>query len=115
MIELHPTGITFRPDSQRVLARPFITSDEQGIRHAVLRVLQLDDKQVARELAAIRAEFHERHLDLESCWLRTFEIVKPHIPQDRLLDDNQRLYIGALFSGEYALPYSRIALNPDFQ
>ena len=57
MIEIHSTGISFRPDSQRVLARPFITSDVEGIRHAVLRVLSLDESQLARELTAVRAEF----------------------------------------------------------
>lgn len=111
MIAIHPTGLTFRPDNQRVLARPFITSGEQGIRHAISRVLRFDDKQTAKELSTIRTRFHERHIDLESCWLRTFEFVKSHIPKGRCLNDNQRLYIGALFSGEYALE-SAALFNP---
>lgn len=57
MIDIRPTGILFRPDSQRVLARPFITSNAECIRHAILRVLSLSGGQVAAELAAVRAEY----------------------------------------------------------
>lgn len=111
MIDLHPTGIVFKPDNQRVLARPFITSNASGIRHAVLRVLTLDAEQLEAEMEHVRGEFRERHTDLESCWHRTFDLVKGHIPDDCPLNDDQRLYIGALFSGEYALE-SAALFNP---
>ncbi len=111
MIEVRPTGIFFHPDSERVLARPFITSNAEGLRHAILRALSLNTQQVGEELARVRADFHERHIDLEACWRRTFQIVKPHLPDDRPLDEERRLYIGALFSGEYALE-SAALFNP---
>lgn len=111
MIDVCPTGIFFRPDKQRVLARPFITSNVEGLRHAILRALSLDAEQITGELARIRADFHERHLDLESCWHRTFHMVKAHLPDKCSLNEDQRLYIGALFSGEYALE-SAALFNP---
>lgn len=111
MISICPTGIFFRPNSQRVLARPFITSNADGIRHAILRGLSLDGKQVAEELQRIRADFCERHIDLEACWRRTFQKVKAYLPDDRPLDIAQQLYLGALFSGEYAIE-SAALFNP---
>jgi predicted GH43/DUF377 family glycosyl hydrolase len=111
MIDLCFTDIIFRPDSQRVLARPFITSHAEGLRHAIDRALALDDVQTAEQLAKIRANFQDRHLDLESCWRRTFDLVRHHLPEGQALDEVRRLYIGALFSGEYALE-SAALFNP---
>jgi len=111
MNALCPSGIVFRPDTRRVLARPFITSNVEGLRNAIQRALSLDAEQIAAELARIRADFDQRHIDLESCWRRTFQMVKKHAPEGRTLDENEKLYLGALFSGEYALE-SAALFNP---
>lgn len=111
MSDLCFTDIIFRPDSRRVLARPFITSNEDGMRHAIARALALDKEETRTQLAKIRENFQDRHLDLESCWRRTFDLVKHHVPDDQPLDEVGRLYIGALFSGEYALE-SAALFNP---
>ncbi len=110
-IDLHPTGVVFRPDSRRVLVRPFITSDQTGIRHIIDRALALDPAETAAQIALIQADFHERHIDLEPLWRRNFDLVQAHVPAGTLLDDDRRLYLGALFSGEYALE-SAALFNP---
>lgn len=111
MIEIKPTGIFFESDSRQVLARPFVSSHQEGIRGAIRRALSLNTGQIAEELARIRADFDERHIDLESCWRRTFQMVKSRVPNDRTLDENEQLYIGAMFSGEYAIE-SAALFNP---
>jgi predicted GH43/DUF377 family glycosyl hydrolase len=110
-VDLTPTGIVFRPDNRRVLVRPFITSDATSIRHIIDRALSLRPDEVGEQLALIRADFDARHVDLEHRWQRNFELVQPHVPGDASLDRERQLYLGALFSGEYALE-SAALFNP---
>jgi predicted GH43/DUF377 family glycosyl hydrolase len=65
---------------------------------------------VEAQLALLRADFLTRHIDLESCWRRHFSMVRSHVG-DHLLSFSRELYIGALFSGEYALE-SAALFNP---
>lgn len=109
-LEIHPTGISFHPNSKRVLVRPFITQDMDSIRHIIQRALSLDEKDVERELATLREGFKTRHIDLEGCWRRHFSLIREHVDQSSL-SANRQLYLGALFSGEYALE-SAALFNP---
>jgi predicted GH43/DUF377 family glycosyl hydrolase len=109
-IEVHSTDILFSPDSRRVLVRPFIPSSPEGIEHIIARALALSEADVARQLAMVRADFSARHVDLEACWRRHFEMVRDRIGGRTFSLDHQ-LYIGALFSGEYALE-SAALFNP---
>lgn len=110
-IDIRPTGIVLRPDSRRVLARPFITSNSEGVRHAVARVFSLSHLEVEAELTLLHEQFGARHLDLEACWRRTFDLVRQHLGGATVGDDRRQLYIGALFPGEYALE-SAALFNP---
>jgi predicted GH43/DUF377 family glycosyl hydrolase len=109
-IDIQPTGIALRPNSRRVLVRPFISSDENGIRHILARLLSLSDADVDAQLAELKSNFNERHLDLEKCWLRHFAMVRQHLDG---IDPSpaRRILIGATFSGEYALE-SAALFNP---
>jgi len=109
-VEVEPTGIVFHPDNRRVLVRPFISSDETRIRHIIERALSLSEMEVDTQLAILRADFNNRHPDLEACWRRHFAIVRGYL-DDQTLSFNRHLYIGALFSGEYALE-SAALFNP---
>ena len=110
-IQIHPTGIDFRPDSKRVVVRPFISTDPSRIEHIIARAMTLDEAQTAEQLAHVRADFGDRHIDLDKSWLHHFEKVRPHIPDGAELPEIRRLFIGALFSGEYALE-SAALFNP---
>lgn len=109
-LEIRPTGAVFRPNSRRVLVRSFIPADETRVRHIIDRALALSAKEVRARLTDLRANFTARHANLETCWLRHFEMVRRHLG-DRPPSLNLRLYIGALFSGEYALE-SAALFNP---
>ncbi len=109
-VPIHPSGIVLMPKSSRVLVRSFVSSDPERVEHILDRAFSLSDEAVAAELGFLRAEFHARHHDLEACWRRHFTLVAGGIG-DRALTADRKLYIGALFSGEYAIE-SAALFNP---
>ena len=110
-LQTHPTGIDFRPDSKRVVVRPFISIDAACVKHIIARASSLSETETVEQLALVRADFGERHIDLDKSWLRHFEKVRRHIPPGASFSETRRLFIGALFSGEYALE-SAALFNP---
>ena len=110
-MKIYPTGIDFRPDSRRVVVRPFISSDPVRVGNIISRALSLGESEIEEELANVRADFGDRHINLDKIWLHHFEKVRHAIPPGQVLSDSRRLFIGALFSGEYALE-SAALFNP---
>ena len=108
---MQPTGITFRPDSTRVLIRPFVPGDPARIVPVIGRALALSEAETEEQLAAVLADFGSRHVDIRAIWKQHFQKVKAHVFSSRPLSEARQLYIGALFSGEYALE-SAALFNP---
>jgi hypothetical protein len=106
-----PDNVFFRPDSTRVLVRPFIPADPTRVANIIGRGLSLNESECQRELVGIEEDFAARHLDIHAVWRRNFELVKKHISGEAQLSETRQLYIGALFSGEYALE-SAALFNP---
>jgi predicted GH43/DUF377 family glycosyl hydrolase len=107
----YPTGVLLRPDSRRVVVRPFISTDPLRVENIIGRALALDEAEVEKQLSLLRADFRGRHIDLDKSWLRHFEKVRSYISNREKLTFARRLFIGALFSGEYALE-SAALFNP---
>jgi len=103
--------LTLQPESARVIIRPFIPGDPHRISKIIGRALELTDDEVLVQLNAVRAEFNDRHFDIESVLLLNYEKMKSHIFTQRALSRERQLLIGALFSGEYALE-SAALFNP---
>jgi len=110
-ITVQPTGCFFRPDSKRVLIRPFIPADDVKVRNIASRALALSDADIETQLGILREDFDSRHIDIGGCWLRNFEIVKHRAGLSDELSLSRKSYVGALFSGEYALE-SAALFNP---
>ena len=110
-MKIHQTGISFRPDNRRVVVRPFIPVDPAKVENIISRALSLSETETGEQLALLRADFGERHVGLDKCWQRHLEKVRAHIPAGRELSNPRQLFIGALFSGEYALE-SAALFNP---
>ena len=110
-LNLRPTGVTLRPNSARVLIRPFIPGDPARIVNIIGRAVALSEAEVEEQLVAVTEQFAGRHLNLRPIWRRHFELVKGHVFSGRPLSEARQLYIGALFSGEYALE-SAALFNP---
>jgi len=110
-LKICPTGVSFRPDSSRVLIRPFISADPARVVNIIGRAMALSEPETAEHLAAVTAEFAGRHADIRSVWRTNFERVKDRVFSSRPLSESRELYIGALFSGEYAME-SAALFNP---
>lgn len=103
--------IMLHPDCARVILRSFIPSETYLITGIIGRALALDEEEVVRQLDAIRAEFSNRHFDIESILYAHYEKVQQHVSSTSPLSPERQWLIGALFSGEYALE-SAALFNP---
>ncbi len=103
--------LQLEPESARVIIRPFIPNETHRILTIIGRALALPEEDVVRELAALLAEFENRHFDIHSVLLRHYQKVLPHVFTQRPISLERKLLIGALFSGEYALE-SAALFNP---
>lgn len=103
--------VTLLPDTSRVILRHFIPGSTQLVQAVIKRALALTDREVTRQLAAIRREFEERHFDIESILHAHYEKVRHHVRSKTSLSHERKLLIGALFSGEYALEAAAL-FNP---
>src|ERR1051326_4534114 len=110
-MKLQSTGVLLRPDNRRVVVRPFISIDPARVEHVIARALTLSESETDKQLALVRADFNERHIDLDKSWLRNFGKVRGHIQDSETISERRKLVIGALFSGEYALE-SAALFNP---
>src|SRR5205823_14240698 len=110
-MKLYPTGIFLWPDNKRVVVRPFIPINPTRVEHIIARALALSEQETEKQLSLVIADFSERHIDLDKSWLRHFEKVRAQIPDGEPISEPGQLFIGALFSGEYALE-SAALFNP---
>jgi predicted GH43/DUF377 family glycosyl hydrolase len=110
-LTIHPTDVSLRPNSARVLIRPFIPGDVARIVNIIGRALSLSEAEIEEQLVAVTEDFGSRHLNLRTFWRRHFDRVKAHVFSGRPLSEARQLYIGALFSGEYALECAAL-FNP---
>ena len=110
-LSIHPTGVILRPNNARVLVRPFIPGDTARVVNIIGRAMALSEVEIEEQLVAVTEDFGSRHLNLRTFWRRHFERVKAHVFSGRPLSEARQLYIGALFSGEYALEAAAL-FNP---
>jgi len=108
---LVPTGIHLQPDNSRVLVRPFIPADTSSVLRIIERALLMDEAEVTRQLAELNGHFSGRHQKIELAWERCYATVRHHLRYEDTLSQGRRRYIGALFSGEYAME-SAALFNP---
>lgn len=110
-IPVHRHGVLLRPESARVIIRPYIPVSPQRISTIMGRALSLTESEVADQLQAICQEFDSRHINIDAIFMRHYSKVEPNLFTQRHLSDSRKLLIGALFSGEYALE-SAALFNP---
>lgn len=103
--------INLQPDASRVVIRPFIPADPARVVSIIGRALALSREEIETEMELLRVDFDARHLDMDSILESNFAMIRHHIFSDRELPRVRRLYIGALFSGEYSLE-STALFNP---
>ena len=105
----HP--VTLLPESARVIIRPFISSDPARVTTIIGRILALPEEEVVAQLLQVHEEFDARHHDIDPLLLAHFEKIQHLIFTHRVLTQDRKLLLGAVFSGEYALESAAI-FNP---
>jgi predicted GH43/DUF377 family glycosyl hydrolase len=110
-MDVKRTGITLRPNSSRVVIRPFEVANDGRVQRIIARVSALSEAEVDGMLDKVMREFRERHQRTREFFLHRFDSVRAHLPTDQPLSENRRLLIGSYFTSEYALE-SAALFNP---
>ncbi|MFG0262988.1 MAG: glycoside hydrolase family 130 protein [Novipirellula sp. JB048] len=110
-VPIHRTQVVLRPDSRRVLFRPFEIGDTSRIARVVGRVTQLSDEEVDQQLDHVWSEFGQRHHRLRDFFQRRYEAVRPYLLTDATISPQRQQLIGSYFTQEYALE-SAALFNP---
>jgi predicted GH43/DUF377 family glycosyl hydrolase len=105
----HP--IKLLPVDERVILRSFLPGTDKGIKAILQRALKLSEGEVASQIQSVCRDFSERHHDIEARLFANYEKVERHIREKKPISHNQKLLIGACFSGEYSLE-SAALFNP---
>ena len=99
---LRRDSVVLRPDNRRVIAKLFLPGQEllaHGLSRAQLvlnRVVALDDDEVDRQLAGLRADFGPRHPDIDATFDEHFELVAHQLPDPAALSAARRALVGAV-------------------
>lgn len=107
--------VVLRPDSARVISRPFVPGDWASVHGAsrtdgiIRRILDMADDEVAGTLAATVRQFTDRHDDLPGVFAEHFALVADRIP-GRVSAERRQL-IGAYFTQEYSVEAAAL-FNP---
>ena len=113
-------SLYLRPDSARVVVRPFKPAteprdlnptDRSRANHIVSRVLRLDAASAARQLSDVLENFEGRHRNLLDIFDARAEEMEEALEPHAELDKTQRRLIGAYFLNEYSFEASAL-FNP---
>jgi predicted GH43/DUF377 family glycosyl hydrolase len=107
--------LNLRPDSRRVIARPFFAGDDARIRSLVEKLIAMPPEEITRELRRILRDFSGRHRNVTRIMDANFEraLGKDAVRElfDGEVDPELRLLVGAYFTSEYSIEGSAL-FNP---
>src|ERR1044071_2475610 len=95
------SGLILKPQSSRVLVRPFIPKNEQRIVKIIARVSALSECEVNELLKLVLDEFVGRHQKLKRFLLARFAEVRTHLITDAPISEERQLLIGSYFTHEH--------------
>ncbi|HEX2983919.1 MAG TPA: glycosidase, partial [Ignavibacteriales bacterium] len=105
------TNISLKADHRRVLARPFVVSNEERLQKIFSRILSLPKDKCSEELNNILTDFEFRHKNIKTVFAKRADELKGHIKDYDKLAQEQRLLIGAYFTMEYSVEAAAL-FNP---
>jgi predicted GH43/DUF377 family glycosyl hydrolase len=113
--------LTLRPNSSRVLMRPFFPStvvgtemkriDSMRARLILSRILALSEEHVGALVDQLLNEFGERHQRVAEILAQRFSQVRENLPAEVAVSEMRQLLIGSYFTSEYSLE-SAALFNP---
>lgn len=117
MVKVRRSSLEIRPDSDRVLARPFLPGESTfaggptRVELIASRVLALDEAEAEKLLVQTRASFSNRHPDLHAVWMENARIAEGMVPGLSEVGGDRRELMGAFFTQEYS-PEAAALCNP---
>ena len=94
-----------------MLVRPFIPSSPAQIEHIFFRIFATPDEERKKVLHSIYDRLDASDAVVKTILLRNYENVKNLIPSNIAVPDEERQFIGACFTQQYALE-STALFNP---
>ncbi len=110
-IPVHRTAIILRPDSSRVLIRPFLLDNPTRVRSLLTRLQALSDAEVREAIGLALTDFERRHVGMPRILRRHYEKARAYFPEGTDLSPERQQLLGAYLTSEYALE-SAALFNP---
>jgi predicted GH43/DUF377 family glycosyl hydrolase len=104
------TDVRIAPDASRVLIRPFVPNADRVVK-IMARIAAQSDAGVSEHLAKIFADFSNRHIEVESTFLKRYESIRHLQITDLEPSRERKLLIGSYFTSEYSVE-SAALFNP---
>ena len=105
-ITVNRKNLKFLPDSSRVIARYFFTTDERAI-NIILMVLHLSDEEVRTALTKVLRDYSLRHRNITKIFEKHFNNIShlfaPLNVRTENLDYSRKILIGSYFTMEYSV------------
>ncbi len=99
------------PDQSRVLLRRFTPGDSHRMGEILHRIMAISEDRVGAILAAVCADFSQRHQEIRLSFLERFEEIRELLSIEGKFSQQRKLLIGAYFLAEYSLE-SAALFNP---
>jgi predicted GH43/DUF377 family glycosyl hydrolase len=110
-MDVQRTGIVLKPNSSRVVIRPFEVPSGDRVERILARIGTLTEAEVEKQLTSVMTDFGNRHQRIREFFRQRFEQVRQHALTDFEPTESRKLLIGAYFTQEYALE-SAALFNP---
>jgi hypothetical protein len=104
------TNTKIEPDASRVLIRPFIPPADRVVK-IIARIAAQSDEEVKDHLDKILKDFTDRHIEVETTFLRQYDKIRHMQFTDIEPILTRKMLIGSYFTSEYSLE-SAALFNP---
>lgn len=111
MIQMQRHSIQILPSSRRTLVRPFVPGSKAQVEHILFRTFSTTRKERKRILQNIYDRIEVPLEIMEEIFLKHFAHVESRIPTNKELTIEDKRFIGAFFTQQYALE-STALFNP---
>ncbi len=98
-------------DTSRVITRIHIPNNDLRVSRIIDRVIRLSEKDTRNLLMKVRANFYDRHKNIEQQLSHSFFKVSEYIPTNITISKEKKMLIGAYFTMEYSIE-SAALFNP---
>lgn len=105
------TNLVLCPDRTRVLLRPFLRTNDARALRICAEVMALPERSVRALWERVRAEFGDRHTEIDRFLQERFDRLRPCLRTTQKPSRQRQLLLGSYFSHEYSLEAAAL-FNP---